>query len=124
LSPDRLIKAELPNPFLLDWRVVVNKRMLRLFLILAVIHCAVFIWYPSTLHSFNDRLAWFGVNAYPWWPLYKLGLPVSYRTFLIRPNPLGWAWCIFVWTMFYLGLAHSLDWILNRDRSRIKHSAG
>jgi hypothetical protein len=86
-------------------------------LLLAAIHCAVFMLYPGyVLSSINDRLAWFGVNAYPWWPLYKLGLPVSYRTVLIRPNPLGWAWCVFVWITFYYSLSRLLVWNLSRNR--------
>ena len=88
-----------------------NRRTLQLLLILTALHCAVFMLYPKYgLTSLNERLAWFGVNAYPWWPLYKLGLPVSHRTFLIRPNSLGWAWCAFVWLTFYYGLARAFVW--------------
>lgn len=95
----------------------VNKKTLQLFLVLVAIHSAVFMLYPAYgLSSINDRIAWFGVNAYPWWPLYKLGLPVSYRTFLIRPNPLGWVWCAFVWITFYSGLARILAMGLSRNR--------
>jgi len=93
----------------------VNKKILLAFLLLATIHFAVFMLYPAyVLNSLNDRLAWFGVNAYPWWPLYKLGLPVSHRTFLIRPNALGWAWCAFVWITFYYGIARTLAWSVSR----------
>ena len=92
-----------------------NSKTLHIFLLLAAIHCAVFMLYPAYgLSSFNDRIAWFGVNAYPWWPLYQLGLPVSHRTFLIRPNALGWAWCGFAWITFYYGMARMLAWRLGR----------
>jgi len=95
----------------------VNKKTLKIFLLLAVIHCSVFMLYPAYgLSSINDRIAWFGVNAYPWWPLYKLGLPVSYRTFLIRPNPLGWVWCAFIWTGFYYALARAMAWGFDRNQ--------
>ena len=98
-----------------------NKQTFKIFIFLAVIHFAVFMLYPGyVLSSINDRLAWFGVNAYPWWPLYKLGLPVSYRTFLIRPNPLGWAWCAFVWITFYLGLARTLARAFSRNQTAAK----
>jgi len=94
-----------------------NKKILLIFLLLAAIHCAVFMLYPGyILTALNDRLAWFGVNAYPWWPLYKLGLPVSHRTFLIRPNALGWTWCAFVWVTFYYGLARTLAWSIDRNQ--------
>jgi len=77
--------------------------------------------YPAyILHSLNDRIAWFGVNAIPWWPLNQLGLPVSHRTFLIRPNALGWAWSAFIWISFYLGLARWLAWAFFRNRPVIQ----
>jgi len=92
-----------------------NARTLKIFLALVVIHISVFVLYPAYgMSGINHRLAWVGVNAYPWWPLYQLGLPVSHRTFLIRPNPLGWAWCLFVWVLFYYGVARLTAWVLNR----------
>lgn len=86
-----------------------GKRTLKIFLVLITIHAIVFVLYPGyVLKGINERIAWFGVNAYPWWPLYQLGLPVSHRVALIRPNALGWAWSGLVWVLFYWGIARLL----------------
>jgi len=89
-------------------------RTVQLFLILAAIHSAIFLVLPLSFTEYNDRVNWFAINAIPWWPLYKLGLPVTHRGWLMMPNTLGWTWCFLVWTGFYYGLAKSMTLFFGR----------
>lgn len=89
---------------------------MRIFIFLAVIHLALFVALPFTFSSFNDRVNWFAINAIPWWPLYKLGLPVTREGWLMTPDPLGWAWCALVWTGFYYLVARLTAYLVLRRR--------
>lgn len=82
-----------------------QKKILQWFLGFTALHVALFVVPPFFFESFNERVNWFAINAIPWWPLYKLGLPVTREGWLMMPNALGWAWCALVWTVFYFALA-------------------
>ena len=83
----------------------------------AVVHAALFLVLPLSFSEFNDRVNWFAINAIPWWPLYKLGLPVTQQGWLMTPNVFGWAWCALVWIGFYYLLARGVARFLDK-RSR------
>ncbi|MGW8247853.1 MAG: hypothetical protein ACWGOV_07050 [Acidiferrobacterales bacterium] len=92
-------------------------RSLQLFLALAAIHSAIFLILPLSFAEYNDRVNWFAINAIPWWPLYKLGLPVTRHGWLMMPNGLGWLWCALIWAGFYYGLARIVVTRLARRHS-------
>jgi len=88
-----------------------------IFMALALVHALVLIALPFRFSEFNDRVNWFAVNAIPWWPLYKLGLPVYRTGWLITPNFLGWIWCAIVWVVFYWFLAKGIVAFVARKRT-------
>jgi len=96
-----------------------KNRTIQLFLFLAAIHSAIFMILPLSFNEYNDRVNWFAINAIPWWPLYKLGLPVTRQGWLMMPNALGWVWCAIIWSGFYYGLSRIVVARLGR-----RHSAG
>ena len=72
-------------------------------------HLAVFVALAFLMPSFHARLALFGVNVAPWYPLHQwLKLPVTEYGWLILPNQFGWAWCLAVWLIVYALLAYAL----------------
>jgi hypothetical protein len=76
---------------------------------LVTAHLAVFVALAFLMPSFQARLALFGVNAAPWYPLHHwLKLPVTEYGWLILPNQSGWAWCLVVWLIVYALLAFAL----------------
>lgn len=83
----------------------------------AAIHAALFLVLPLTFSEFNDRVNWLAINAIPWWPLYKLGLPVTQPGWLMRPNIIGWTWCALVWIGFYFVLARGIAGVMQRKYS-------
>ena len=93
-----------------------KNQVVRLFLLFAVIHTAIFIVLPFTFTEFNDRVNWFAINAIPWWPLYKLGLPVTRHGWLMMPNIAGWIWCAVVWVAFYCFVARGAVMLLSQRR--------
>jgi len=97
-----------------------NNKTFRLFLVLAVVHALVFIALPFSFNEFNDRVNWFAINAIPWWPLYKLGLPVYQSGWLITPNLLGWTWCAIVWTLCYWFLAKGIVAFKSRKQTPVE----
>jgi len=94
-----------------------TNRTLHLFLIFAAAHSAAFLLLPLSFSEFNDRVNWFAINAIPWWPLYRLDLPVTRHGWLMMPNTLGWLWCALIWTGFYYGLARIVVARLSRRHS-------
>jgi len=94
-----------------------QKQTLRLFQLFVTIHAAVFMALPLTFSEFNDRVNWFAINAIPWWPLYKLGLPVTRAGWLVTPNAIGWIWCGLVWIGFYYLVARGSVRLLKRKHS-------
>jgi len=81
------------------------------------VHTVVFVALPFSFSSYNDFANWFAINAIPWWPLFKLGLPVTRPGWLLTPNALGWIWCAFVWVLFYYGMARLLVYLGSRHRA-------
>jgi len=88
----------------------------KMFLALTVVHASLFIALPFSFSEFNDRVNWFAINAIPWWPLYKLGLPVFRSGWMITPNLLGWIWCAIVWVVFYWFLSIGIIAFMTRRR--------
>ncbi|KPK12055.1 MAG: hypothetical protein AMJ68_03740 [Acidithiobacillales bacterium SG8_45] len=94
--------------------IEVEKKTIQLFLLFSVAHTALFIILPFTFAEFNDRVNWFAINAIPWWPLYKLNLPVTRQGWLMMPNVAGWIWCAVVWIAFYYFVARGTVVLLGR----------
>ncbi|KPK09773.1 MAG: hypothetical protein AMJ68_11275 [Acidithiobacillales bacterium SG8_45] len=95
-----------------------RRQTLTIFLVFAAIHSALFLLLPLSFAEFNDRVNWFAINAIPWWPLYKFGLPVTRHGWLMTPNTLGWIWCGVVWAAFYYGLARIAGKYLSNYRAK------